>query len=238
MPRSPLPLKEFKWTPELAYVVGLLATDGCLSKDGRHIIMRSSDKDLLETFLTCLHSTNRIEVTINNGYSNKPCYRVQLGNVQLYKWLLKIGLFPAKTYTLGEIKISNNVFADFLRGHLDGDGTIRLYKDSYNSYRGRVYTNKRVCSFFLSASHTHIKWLYKRISNLLKIFGAIIEIKPWRENRVTLWNIKYSKHASLSLLKALYYKPGLPCLRRKERIASMILEIIPKETRRPYARII
>src|SRR3989338_4553102 len=47
MPKPKLPLKDFKWSPELAYVVGLLVTDGCLSSDGRHIIMRSSEKPLL-----------------------------------------------------------------------------------------------------------------------------------------------------------------------------------------------
>ena len=49
MPRRKLPHKTFVWTPQLAYAVGLLVTDGNLSPDGRHICMRSSDKNLLET---------------------------------------------------------------------------------------------------------------------------------------------------------------------------------------------
>ena len=65
MPQKKLPPKEFIWTPNLAYIVGLLATDGCLSNDGRHIIMRSSDVDLLKTFKKCLGINNKIGETRN-----------------------------------------------------------------------------------------------------------------------------------------------------------------------------
>jgi len=44
MPRIKLPPKDFKWTPDLAYAVGLLVTDGNLSGDGRHITLRSKEK--------------------------------------------------------------------------------------------------------------------------------------------------------------------------------------------------
>ena len=36
-----------KWTSELAYAVGLLTTDGSLSKDGRHIDLTSKDVEQL-----------------------------------------------------------------------------------------------------------------------------------------------------------------------------------------------
>jgi len=119
------PLHNYEWSSNLAYVIGLLVTDGNLSKDGRHITLRSSDTDLLETFKLCLNINNIISQTFNNGFGKKPSYRIQFSNVQLYRWLLNQGLFPAKTYTIGEIKVPDQYFRDFLRGHLDGDGTIR-----------------------------------------------------------------------------------------------------------------
>lgn len=60
MAKKKLPEKDFKWTPELGYIVGLLVTDGCLSSDKRHIIMRSVDIDLLQTFKKCLNTNNRV----------------------------------------------------------------------------------------------------------------------------------------------------------------------------------
>lgn len=51
---------EIRWSNELAYAVGLIATDGNLSKDGRHIELTSKDTEQLETFKRCLKLKNRI----------------------------------------------------------------------------------------------------------------------------------------------------------------------------------
>ena len=76
MPKAKLPNINFNWTSDLAYVIGLLATDGCLSSDGRHIIMRSSDIQLLEIFKKCLNISNRISQTFNDGWAKKPAYKI------------------------------------------------------------------------------------------------------------------------------------------------------------------
>lgn len=226
------------WNANLAYVVGLLVTDGNLSKDGRHIIMRSSDLDLLKTFSNCLFLQNKIAVSINNGYAKKPCYRIQFGNVRLYRWLLEIGLFPAKTYTIGEIKVPDEYFRDFLRGHLDGDGTILTYRDEYNSYFGRMYFNQRVYTKFISASQKHIYWLNKKINQLAAIKGSLTCTTSYRKHRVPIWLIKFAKAESVTLLNWLYYKSDLPCLQRKMLLAQNILHIVHSQKRKKYEKLI
>lgn len=52
--------REIVWTPELAYAVGLITTDGSLSSDGRHIDFTSNDKELINTFKKCLNLKNKI----------------------------------------------------------------------------------------------------------------------------------------------------------------------------------
>ena len=148
MPKPKLPNRNFKWTPKLAYIICLLTTDGNLSKDGRHITMRSSEIQLLKTFKKCLdrsvgHSLYRIAQTKNDRWARRQPYRIQFSNVQLYRWLLKVGLFPAKTYTIGKLKIPKKYFRDFLRGHLDGDGSIVLY--ILFSQRSLSETQKKNC---------------------------------------------------------------------------------------------
>lgn len=234
MAKAKLPQKIFEWTPELAYVVGLLTTDGNLSKDGRHINMRSSDKDLIRTFQFCLQLKNKISKSYNNGFNQKASYLIQFGNVQFYNWLMTIGLTPLKTYTIGAIKVPDIFFRDFLRGHFDGDGTIFTYKDRYNNYRGRIYTNTRIFTKFVSASKTHITWLYGKIGEIANINGALICNMPTRPNRVPMWEIKFAKKESLKLLQWLYYQPKLPCLKRKMILAKQFLKTIPKEIRRKY----
>jgi hypothetical protein len=237
MPKQKLPEINFKWSPELAYAIGLLTTDGNLSNDGRHIIMRSSDIQLLRTFKKCLSLSNKICKTINNGFATKPSYRIQFGNVQLYKWLLKIGLFPAKTYTIAKINIPDGYFRDFLRGHLDGDGSVSTYKDRWNTFKNKKYVYTRLWVRFISASKTHIFWLRSIILKLLQINGHIWEGKPWKKHQTTsMWILKFAKKDSIKLLKWIYYKKNLPCLERKRKTALQTMTKISKEKRRKYIR--
>ncbi len=111
------------WTPNLAYVIGLIATDGNLSKDGRHIDFTSKDIEQIQNLIKILDLKTKIGIK-SSGTSNRKYYRTQFGNVKFYKFLLYIGLTPAKSKTLGKLKIPDKYFADFLRGHLDGDGSI------------------------------------------------------------------------------------------------------------------
>jgi hypothetical protein len=224
MPKLKLPDKDFEWTSKIAYITGLLTTDGNLSCDGRHIIMRSCDLQLLKTFKKCLNLHNRISETFNNGWGKKRTYRIQFGNVQLYRWLLKIGLTPRKTYTIGELKIPDKYFPDFLRGHLDGDGSIWTYKDYYNTYKNPKYVYRRLWTKFLSASKIHIDWIRKNISKIISIKGHISEIKPWRSYQTTsIHELKFAKKDSIKLLSWLYYSSDVPCLKRKRKIAEKFI---------------
>ena len=237
MPRHKLPDKDFKWTPNLAYILGLLVTDGNLSKDGRHITMRSSDKELLETFKQCLSITNAIGRTFNNGRASRPSYRVQFGNIQFYNWLIGIGIKPAKTYTIGKIKIPDNLFRDFLRGHLDGDGNVSAYIDRRVNYRGHNYANQRIFTRFISASHKHLVWLQSQIKKLAGMNGAFICNKQRIENHVSMWELKFAKTESLKLLHWIYYDPSLPCLERKRELALKTMATISAYKRKEYTKI-
>jgi len=63
--------KDFKvkWSPHFAYSIGLIATDGCLYNDGRHISLTSKDVELLITFKKCLGLTNKI--ALKGGITQK-----------------------------------------------------------------------------------------------------------------------------------------------------------------------
>lgn len=223
MPKAKLPFKKFSWTSQLAYAIGLIVTDGNLSKDGRHIIMRSAEIEQLENFKDCLKIENKIGTTYDHGKEKRPYYRVCVGSVQLYKWLLSIGITPAKTHTIGKIKIPRKYFRDFLRGHLDGDGYIQSYTDLYNKYKDKNYVNTRIYTRFISASKKHIRWLYEMIKEYAPIKkGAILKHKAYI-NRAPMWEARFSKYDSLKLLQWMYYEKTIPSLSRKRMIAENLL---------------
>lgn len=189
------------WTPELAYGVGLLVTDGCLSNDGRHLDFTSKDLEQIENFKSIFGLTNKVG-TKKSGYIDKLYYRVQFGDVKLYRWLVSIGISPQKTKSIGPIDIPDRYFFDFLRGHLDGDGFTYSYYDPRWRSSFMLYTT------FVSASEKHIDWLFGKIEELLKIKGK-------KRFNISTYQIRYAKIDSLKLLKAMYYNESCVCLSRK-----------------------
>jgi len=213
------------WSQKIAYVVGLIVTDGNLSKDKRHITLTSTDIELLETFRSCLNLKNRICTKSPGGYSKKTCYYITFGNVKFYHWLLSIGITPNKTFTLSSLQIPDKYFADFLRGHIDGDGSIIHYIDTHNSYNGRTYLYNRLYVSFHSASLAHLKWVRKRICYLLNIKGSLTGWKSKKiPNKKIHWTLRFCKKEGLILLKFLYYKPCIPSLIRKRKKAEIFLK--------------
>jgi len=200
-----------KWNPELAYVVGLITTDGSLSIDGSHLDITSNDIQLLNTAKKCLKINNRITTKSSGFTGKKTCHHIQFGNIVLYKWLLGIGLMPNKTWLLRSLKVPNKYFFDFLRGHLDGDGCIRTFMDP-------VYPNaQRLYIAFNSASFSHINWLKRKIKSLVNINGFMTKNN-------TIFCLTYGKKESMILIPHLY-PPNrkIPLLKRKYKIVKEFL---------------
>ncbi|MBI2638058.1 LAGLIDADG family homing endonuclease [Candidatus Peregrinibacteria bacterium] len=194
---------KIQWSPDFAYAIGLLTTDGCLSKDRRHIDFTSKDEEQILNFLRCLNINSKIS-TKKSGYKNGEAYRVQLGDVNFYKFLLEIGLHPRKSRTLKDIKIPEGFFFDFLRGHFDGDGTFYSYWDP------RWKSSFMFYLVFISASYSHIIWIRKCIFRYLKIQGHITQ-----DGRKKVYHLKYAKMDSIKLLQKLYPMNNFICLGRK-----------------------
>lgn len=207
-----------KWSPKLAYAIGLLATDGCLSSDGRHFDLTSMDIDQLNNFLYCLNLKNKIGKK-TSGYSGKSYSRIQFGDVIFYRFLLDIGLTPNKSKTLGVLKIPKKYFFDFLRGSFDGDGTFYSYYDPRWKSSFMFYT------VFISASSKHIKWLREELFKKLRVKGHVTH-----DGRKITHQLKYAKKESVKILKKMYYHPNIVCLKRKrlkiERVFNIINEVL------------
>ena len=187
---------------DLWYFVGLIATDGNLSSDGRHIDITSKDLIFLETIKKKLGLGNKVGVKHNGG---REYFHIQFANRNFYDFLLSIGLTPRKSLTIGELKIPDKWFPDFLRGVTDGDGNIRSWTHSSNGVEQwslRIY----------SASSSFVHWLEKMTK---KKFGVIGHIHQERKGMFTL---KFGKLAAKQIFKYCYYE-GCMGLDRKIALA-------------------
>lgn len=195
---------KIKWSPKFAYAIGLLVTDGCLYKDGRHISLTTKDIEQAENFKKCLGLSVKIGSKYSGSNEKKEYFHVQFGDVLFYKFLVSIGITSAKSRTIGEIDIPNEYFFDYLRGCFDGDGCFYSYWDPRWKSSHMFYVE------FVSASEKHLLWLRKIIDNHLKITGHFCSNK-----KRILFQLKYAKKEAMEIITNMYYNPRVVCLPRK-----------------------
>ena len=189
-----------KWSPEFAYGLGLIVSDGSLSNDGRHIEFTSKDLELIELFKSCWKLNSKISIKLSG--SGKSAYRVQFSNVKLYRDLVSIGLRPNKSKTIQRLQVPSKYLFDFIRGNFDGDGTF---------YFGWDHRWPRSSIFYLeisSGSLRYLEWLRMRIYKEIGIKGFIVQ------NR-RAWRLRYAKSETKILIKKMYYSTDIPYLERK-----------------------
>lgn len=218
-PKGKVPIQ---WSPDFAYAIGLITTDGSLSKNGRIIDFTSKDKKLVETFLYALKIKSKIGTKISGtGYSS---FRVQIGDILFYQFLLSIGMCPNKTKVLEDITIPKKYFVDFLRGHFDGDGSSYSYFDKRWKNSFMFYIS------FVSASKKHIFWLQKMNESFYGVVGYIRKIKDKE-----FYELRYAKKEGVVIAGKMYYNTRVPCLERKKKklflsiqTSAQVLKLVDK----------
>lgn len=206
-----------EWSDTMAYVVGLLATDGNLSRDGRHLAFDSGDLELIRTFLACLgHPDAHVRRSKRSGFGGTD-YQVQFSDVRFHRWLSGIGLMPRKSLILGAIDVPGAYLPSLLRGLFEGDGTIQNFVHAATPRTYPDYRYERLWLYFTSASVEHIEWLQQRIAHVFAIRGYI-ERRPPRPPSREFYRLKFGKRDSIVLLQAMYPTPDVPKLERKWKI--------------------
>lgn len=208
---------KLEWSPNFAYAIGLIATDGNLSSNGRHISFVSKDIEQVNNFMKCLGLDVKIGKTIS-GYDRNSANKVQFGDVLFYNFLETIGLYSNKSKTIGGILIPKNYFFDFLRGSFDGDGCFYSYWDPRWRSSHMFYVE------FVSASKLHIDWLRNEIFERLAVKGHLV-----KDGKGSTYQLKYAKREALAIIKKMYYNRKIVCLSRKRIKIEKALAIEKKQ---------
>jgi hypothetical protein len=203
---------------DIWYLVGLVASDGCLSNDGRHVIIVAKDRVFLQGLKR--HFSFSAKVGIVNRNKANESFRLQIGDVKLYRFLLNIGLMANKSLTLGRLKIPKKHFSLFLRGVIDGDGCIRRWNHPQNG-------NEQWSLRIYSGSKMFLLWLNSMIEKTMFVTG------PLHTNSVTnVYVLKYGKMAAKEILRFCYCSGGY-YLRRKYLLARACVKTQAHWTKSP-----
>src|SRR2546422_5472422 len=149
------------WSDDMAYIVGLTATDGCLFTGRRAINFKSGDRQLVETYLRLLGRKNRVKS--QRTKKGGVVYYTQFHDSALYRWFMSVGLTPRKSLTIGAISVPDSVLMPLVRGLLDGDGSV--INEVYRADTGRRpdYFWEYLITSFKSVSRLHLEWLRSRL---------------------------------------------------------------------------
>lgn len=114
-----------------AYWLGALMSDGCVveTKPGRYRLefgVKYTDIKWVQDFSDWIGWKGKIQIHDNSGFSGSTkIARVQINNDPICKSLIKLGCIERKSLQLKEIpNIPAKYKDDFLRGFIDGDGSI------------------------------------------------------------------------------------------------------------------
>ncbi|NBI30985.1 LAGLIDADG family homing endonuclease [Chengkuizengella marina] len=126
-------------TAEKAYWLGFIYADGYISirKSGQKIFgiaLSSIDEDMLfklNNFLKSEYLIKRYMSKGNNTYKNTQYSRLIITSDKLVEDLIKNGVVEHKTNILKPPNIKENLIKDFIRGYLDGDGSIIKSKSKH-----------------------------------------------------------------------------------------------------------
>src|SRR3989344_6562109 len=197
---------EITWSSDLAYAVGLIVSDGNLSKDGKKVMFKSKDLDLVEKFKAALKISTKIGKSVRGGETEKKYFYVSFGDVVFCRFLNGIGIYPAKSKTIKEVGVPEDCFSHFVRGVFDGDGTFYTFWDK------RWRSSFCYQASFASASLDFIEWFRDTISALYGLKGIIVRgdgvynIRYFKGDTKKLFEVMYRDSENILYLERKYHK--------------------------------
>jgi hypothetical protein len=124
-------------SPNVAYVLGFIATDGCLNEKNKstgenlQIVVQERDSIILEKIRDVFCVDNAIYARIDNkGHSSA---RIRVYHSNLISCLSHYNITPRKSLTLRyPLNLKKELHRHFIRGVFDGDGYAGIYGKSTN----------------------------------------------------------------------------------------------------------
>lgn len=198
------------WSPNMAYIIGIIAADGNLfkvkNKESYRITITQYDKHLLEWIAKEIGYTGKIKESIIPNTVASVGTHVQSKKSEFYRYdlvfcskyiydrLEEIGISQNKSLTLGKLQIPREYFKYFLRGYIDGDGSVSYYKDKR---KVKDYYSLEVS---ILGSYNFLKWIQAVVHTVTNLPKQ----KPYTKIGSKIKVIRYRGNVAVSFCKWLY----------------------------------
>ena len=191
----------------MAYILGLILTDGCVS-EGKKLTIASIDYDLLVLVKELMSSEHRIAKEHNK---NGSWYSLTIHSKAMVSDLYMLGIHPRKSLTCSLPYVPSEFIQDFVRGVFDGDGSVssRVRHDC---------VIPGIAVEIVTGSPTLLHQLTDLLNNEMR--GNAFAFSHGVSG---IGRIRGNNKASEWLYRYMYYSDKLPCLQRKHDKFAMII---------------
>lgn len=136
-----------------AYILGMIYSDGNLSKNCIEISLQEQDKELLESISKYIYSKINLQYRQakefkkdNVIYNQKSQYRFLLCSKSVCNKLRTLGLSENKSLKIRFPNIPEEFHSHFIRGVFDGDGCIHISNKYKGNNRITIVSNYKFCN--------------------------------------------------------------------------------------------
>ena len=205
-----------EWNDSSAWLIGILWTDGYIVAENSFGI-KLKDMQLLEEIKHRLGTDIKTKIYKNKDTEGEYGY-FSIANKHIADRLRSIGMHQNKTFTIQyPLGMPDNLFGSFLRGVIDGDGSVYIPKNR----NGQKVKDCRL--FFVTASKEFAMQMIDKLNNIgiktsLNIREKYLKsgklCKQWKGSN--LWKIQILEIESLRRsYEIMYPNSEVPCLHRK-----------------------
>jgi Mor family transcriptional regulator len=194
-----------------AYILGLLWSDGCNTLDRGQISLQlqEQDKHILDSINLLTSNERPLVFTELSAMrrNSQNTYTLTLKSDHMSSVLNDYGMVPRKSLVLQFPNwLDESLYADFMRGYVDGDGSI-YFSEKKRTYRVSLVGTKsfldKVClicdelgvktSMYHRDSHNDATYILRTTSN-----GGTITLLQWMYNEANLkLNRKYNTYQQI-----------------------------------------
>jgi hypothetical protein len=139
------------------YLLGAYITDGCVSKNGVSLTteLKSKDKDWLCSIRDIISPQTQVKKAKRSN-----CYRLRIANKKIATWLVEHECVPNKSLKVKMPQVPVKYLPDFIRGCIDGDGSIGTFKRTNGTSKKQYAT--QVC-YIVSGSKCFIQEMQEQL---------------------------------------------------------------------------
>lgn len=200
--------KLFTWSEHLAYLIGLIVTDGYVNINHKHhincvkVYLKESDSYVLEQLGLFLDITSRIlkyfpdVSSVVAGKLVKRKERIAQLRISGAKFIDHIAFIGVscknKTDTQGALNIPPEYFCHFLRGVIDGDGSFTVTTNS---------NSKRYLCLLIYGNQDFLKYMSATIEKEVGLYAANVIKIPHTDR---CWQIKYEGYRAATIRDYIY----------------------------------